>query len=208
MKKFILYLSFSLLSVGLKAQDDELLKWNVSIGVGAPNMSRYSSFINKTFKTKPDYSIKGKGPFHFKVEYRPNWWLGVGLNVNHSSYTINYTMDNYLNTSTGVYMPNLITIKNSSTAFNVRGNLHLLNPKNYGPQGDIYWGIGLGFKAGKLKVGAQYPEATPSISFPNLWPIGIETTLGVKYYLTPNIGAYAELGLAKSIIQIGATAAF
>ena len=194
--------------MGLKAQDDELLKWNVSIGVGAPNMSRYSSFINKTFKTKPDYSIKGKGPFHFKVEYRPNWWLGVGLNVNHSSYTINYTMDNYLNTSTGTYMPNSIVVKNTSTAFNVRGNLHLLNPKHYGPQGDIYWGIGLGFKASKLKVSPQYSENSPKFSLPNLLPIGFETTLGVKYYLTPNIGAYAELGFAKSIIQIGATAAF
>ena len=54
MKNFIIFLSFILLSIGLKAQNDELLKWNVSVGIGAPNMSRYSGFINKTFKTKPD----------------------------------------------------------------------------------------------------------------------------------------------------------
>jgi hypothetical protein len=209
MKNFILFLSFTLLSVGIKAQNDELLKWNVSIGLGAPNMSRYSEFVNKTFKIKPNYDIKGKGPFHLKVEYRPIWWLGVGLNVNHSSYKITYLVENYTNTN-GDVIPNIVTIKNASTAFNIRGNLHLLNPKHYGPQGDIYWGIGLGYKIGRYKASAQFmnPNPIPTLSFPNLLPIGFETTLGVKYYFTPNIGAYAELGFAKSIIQIGATAAF
>ncbi len=208
-KKILLFLNLLVFACFLKAESEEPLKWNISIGVGAPNLSRYSGFINKTFKNKPDYNITGKGPFHFKVEYRPMWWLGLGLNVNHSQFKISYLLDNYRN-SNGDLVPNLITIKNTSTAFNLRANLHLLNPEHYGSRGDIYWGLGLGIKAGKIKIGAQYTDqdATPSISFPNLLPIGFETTFGIKYYITPNIGAYAELGFAKSIIQIGATAAF
>lgn len=206
MKKLVICLSILVLSFGANAQDDELLKWNVSLGVGAPNLSRYSNFIAKTIKEKANYDVSGKGPFHFKVEYRPIWWLGVGMNVNHMSYKATYTVD-YTNTN-GDNVPNHITVSNSNTAFNIRGNLHLLNPEHYGSQGDIYWGMGLGYKAGKFKVSGEYADGTPKITLPNLIRLGFETTVGVKYYITPHIGAYAELGFAKSIIQLGATAAF
>ena len=33
--------------------------------------------------------------------------------------------------------------------------------------------------------------------------LGLESTLGIRYFVTKNIGIYTEVGFAKSIIQFG-----
>ena len=61
---------------------------------------------------------------------------------------------------------------------------------------------------GKLNVSSQYSAFTPSIKLPNLSKIGFETTIGMRYFLTENIGVYAEFGPAKSLIQGGLSVRF
>ncbi len=195
-----------LVSSNIYAETDEPLKWNVSAGFGVPNLSRYSKLVGLPSDPK-SFQRSGKGPFYLKAEYKPEWWFGIGLNINHMSYKVTYIDDNYTN-SNGMKVPNKVTVNNVNTAFNMRANLHVFNPKHYGTKADVYWGIGIGYKVGKLKVSSEYSEATPTITLPNLLKIGFETTFGMKYYFTDHIGAFGEIGLAKSIFQFGVTGAF
>jgi len=128
------------------------------------------------------------------------------VNINHMSYHVSYT-DDILDTVNGVILPNNIDIRSNNTAVNLRGNLHFINPEK-NDKLDIYMGIGFGLRFGKFNVSSQYAEFTPSVKLPNLSKIGFETTLGARYFLTDNIGVYAEFGPAKSLIQGGLSVRF
>lgn len=200
MKKALFFILFSLYFLKPQAQSTVENPHYISIGAGAPNMA--VSFFN-IYDTKKNFQIEGKGPYHFKYEYKVANFLGLGLNINNASYKVTYT-DDFFDTSKGVIMPNNITISNNNTAFNLRANLHFINiEKNEFI--DAYWGFGLGLKFGGLKVSSSYQGANPSIKLPNISKIGIESTLGVRFMPIKNIGIYAEVGLAKSIIQGGIT---
>ncbi len=204
MMKCILWLFFFLGISNIRAENDEPLKWNVSIGIGAPNPVRYISFIGID-KVANNYKAVGSVPFHLKGEYKVKWWMGLGLNINHISYKSTFT-HKFINTN-GDKVDNQITVTNNSTAFNLHANFHFLNPKNY-TKSDFYWGLGMGYKAGKFKVSTQYEEDRYSVTLPSIIKFGFETTFGYRYFFTENLAAYTELGLAKSFVQIGITAAF
>lgn len=200
MKKTIILLIISIIVVNTQAQSGVENPHYISVGAGAPNMA--VSFFN-IYDSKKNFQVEGKGPYHFKYEYKFTNILGFGLNVNNASYRITYT-DDYFDTSKGIVMPNNITISNNNTAFNLRGNLHFINiEKNEFI--DVYWGFGIGLKFGGLKVSSSYQGANPSIKLPNISKIGLESTLGVRFMPIKNIGIYAEIGLAKSIMQGGIT---
>ncbi len=200
MKKSLLLLILSFCFANSQAQSTVENPHYISIGVGAPNMA--VSFFN-IYDTKMNFKVEGKGPYHFKYEYRLNNFLGFGMNVNNASYKVTYTED-FFDTSLGKFMPNNITISNNNTAFNLRGNLHFINPEK-NEFIDVYWGFGLGLKFGGLKVSSSYQGANPSIKLPNISKIGLESTLGIRYSPIKNISIYSEIGLAKSIFQGGIT---
>ena len=67
---------------------------------------------------------------------------------------------------------------------------------------DPYWGIGAGYKTGKWTFDSNDPDFGKT-AFKTPIPFGFETTVGLRYYFTDMIGFYAELGIAKSVIQGG-----
>ncbi len=198
-----IHLVFLFAAVSLNAQSDITFKNTLSIGAGFPNLP--VAFFN-IYESKKNFNVDGKGPYHFKYENRVNTFLSVGLNVNNMSYHVSY-VDDVLDTVNGIILPNNIDIKSNNTAFNVRANLHFINPEK-NKDLDIYLGMGLGLRFGKLNVSSQYSEFTPSIKLPNISKIGFETTLGVRYFLTDNIGLYTEFGAAKSLVQGGLSVRF
>ena len=42
----------------------------------------------------------------------------------------------------------------------------------------------------------------------NVIPLGFESTIGLRYLFTDNIGAYMELGWSKSLMQFGVVGRF
>lgn len=193
-----------LLAAGsLSAQSDAPLKHTLSLGAGFPNLP--VAFFN-IYDSKRNFNVDGKGPYHIKYENRINSFLGLGLNINNMSYHVSYTED-VLDTVNGIILPNNIDIRSNNTAFNVRCNLHFINPEK-NKDLDVYMGMGLGLRFGKLNVSSQYSAFTPSIKLPNLSKIGFETTIGMRYFLTENIGVYTEFGPAKSLIQGGLSVRF
>jgi hypothetical protein len=168
----------------------------VSIGAGFPNLPKfYFSYLN----TEKNYSAMGTGPFHLKYENRVKPWLGLGLSINHMTYLISYSQD-VLDTNLGRVYPNKINISSNNTAFNARANIHFLNPEK---KNDLYLGLGIGIRTGKLIIDSEFKAYQPKLDLPSLSRLGMEMTLGYRHFFDDNLGIYAELGLAKSIFQFG-----
>lgn len=203
MRSTLLLLAMGFMAYTANAQSDAGFKHTLSFGAGAPNLPVL--FFN-IYDSKDNFKTEGKGPYHLKYENRINNFLSLGLNINNMSYHVSYT-EKVLDTVNGVILPNNIDIRSNNTSFNVRGNLHFINPEK-NDKLDVYMGIGLGLRFGKLKVSSQYESFTPSIKLPNLSRIGFEGTIGMRYFLADNIGVYAEFGPAKSLIQGGLSLRF
>ena len=168
----------------------------VSIGAGFPNLPKFFfSYLN----TEKNYTARGTGPFHLKYENRVKPWLGVGLSINHMTYSISYSQD-VLDTNLGRVYPNKINISSNNTAFNARANIHFLNPEK---KNDLYLGLGIGIRTGKLIIDSEFKAYQPKLDLPSLSRLGMEMTLGYRHFFDDNLGIYAELGLAKSIFQVG-----
>ncbi|HEY1047388.1 MAG TPA: hypothetical protein VGF79_13160 [Bacteroidia bacterium] len=179
-------------------------KHTISLGIGAPNMT--VSLFNIFNNYNNNFSAKGTGPFHLKYENRIHPHMSIGLNINSASYDIRY-VDNVLDTNKGTIVPNNVRIKGRNTAFNIRYNVHFLKPENF-PKFDCYFGLGLGMRFGKPVLSSEYSYYTPSLKLPNFSVIGLESTLGMRYFFTDHIGVYTEIGLAKSIVQLGLSGRF
>jgi Outer membrane protein beta-barrel domain len=200
MKKALLILIFSFAILKAGAQE---LRHTVSFGAGFPNLPR---LLFNTFTSKDDYQSTGTGPYHLKYEYRVNRWFGGVISINHMTYSVAYK-EKHLDTALGRIVPNNIKISSNSTSINLRGNLHLINPENH-EKTDLYLGLGLGYRAGKQIVSADYQDNVPSIDLGSLYRLGFETTLGFRYFFDDNLGIYTELGYAKSILQFGFSGRF
>lgn len=201
MKTKIKALIIALASLNL-LHAQETGRHNISLGVGFPNL--VSTFLN-IYDVEKDYTVTGSGPFHAKYEYRAANHIGVGLSINQISSRVSYTKD--FVDDNGTLIHNHIIIRNNSTAVNIRTNVHFLSLENH-PRTDFYFGIGVGYKLGGIKITADYVEGAPSVRLPSLWHLGVETTFGYRHFFTDNIGIYGELGIAKSIIQGGIVGRF
>lgn len=175
----------------------------VSVGAGFPNLPKF--FFNY-LNTEKNFKATGTGPFHLKYENLVKPWLGLGLSINHMTYSVSYSQD-VLDTNLGRVYPNKINISSNNTAFNLRANIHFLNSEKT-KKNDLYWGMGIGFRTGKLIIDSEYKDYQPKLDLPSLSRLGFEASLGYRHFFDENLGLYAELGLAKSIFQFGFTGRF
>lgn len=192
---------FLILSTQLVQAQEQ--RHTVSAGVGFPNLPRL--FFNY-LGTEKGFSSTGTGPYHLKYEYRAKPWYGIGLSINNMSFTVNYT-NNHIDTFSGRLVPNKVKISGNNTSFNIRNNFHLINPEN-NEKFDLYVGLGIGYRAGKINVESEYEGAAGDIDLPNVFKFGFEISVGLRYFLDENIGFYTELGAAKSVIQGGMSLRF
>ena len=185
--------------------DEKLPVFKVSLGIGSPNLVRYTTFFN-VYKGQPGYETKSLGPFHLKLEYRLKWWLGLGINVNYMSYGLSY-IDRAFDPNVGA-VDNKVRIRNTNTAVNLRSNFYFFNPEKRTTKSELYLGAGLGYKFGKFKVTSEYEEYTPKVTFNDLYKFGFEATCGYRYNFSKHLAVYSEIGVAKSIFQLGLTGRF
>lgn len=181
-------LTFAVASV-VNAQTFEEGNKIISIGYGTPNLGKS---ILKTYETNEEYKVKGLGPLHAKFEYGITDKIGIGLSINHVNYSATWVETNSSNQSYDY------KFARNSTAFNARLNFHFGESNVIDP----YFGFGLGYKTTSNKWTTNDPTFE-NVSLGGLFPLGFETTFGIRAYFTPNIGAFAEVGVAKSVIQGG-----
>ncbi len=148
-----------------------------------------------------NYSTKGIGPLHFRGEIGLSKFIGLGLSVNYESYGGKWTRLYYVaSPSPGheQYFNESFTV----TSFSVmpRFNFHF----SVTSQVDPYFGVGAGYKSTIYKFHSEFSNATNNnAQEAGPFPVGFETTIGIRYYLSDSFGMYLETGLAKSLIQGG-----
>ena len=98
-----------------------------------------------------------------------------------------------------------VTLKHTSFSIIVRGNFHYF-PSN--ERLDVYSGIGVGYRSGSYQWSESANGKYPIDNLKNRTPLAVDVTSGIRYFITPQIGAYLELGLAKSFAQAGFTVKF
>lgn len=163
--------------------------------------------LNSTFDTYSDLDYSSLGPLYFKFEHAVSDNIGLGLNVayagNDWSYKYDYSdVDANGNAVTRQYVA---TQKRTTYSILARFNYHFGSNDRLDP----YLGLGLGYRNANWTYSTTDPSGSESgVDLPNLVPLGFELTFGARYFFTDNIGAYMEVGAAKSILQAGLSVKF
>ncbi len=155
----------------------------VSLGYGLGNV--WISFLKKNYNTQ-DYQISAIGPFDASAEFFVHQRISTGLSFAYSK--IKGNLARFL-------VDEQLTI---FTAF-VRANYHFGRYKKLDP----YAGLGAGY------VRAVYTNSLgiPSNNVPGNFDYSVQ--LGVRYYVKPHLGLYAELGYVNgSFAQVGVVCKF
>lgn len=172
---------------------------SVQAGYGIGN---FVQAIFKTYETNySDYNFTGIGPLFLKYEYAVSDKIGIGLNMSYIGAKVSYTDRTYITTSGDFYKE---TITWSSISALARMNLHFGDNDKFDP----FWGFGMGYRTATWKYDDNDPTYDNTVSVKNYIPFGFETTVGARFYLTDNIGIYAETGLAKAVFQGGLSIKF
>lgn len=161
-----------------------------SVGYGFPNLNK--SIFN-AYNIEDNFTVKGMGPLHAKFEYGISEKIGIGLSMNHVSASVGF--DDFDDIDQKTYNYKLAW---NNTKINARLNFHFANTDKL----DVYWGFGFGYGFGSYKWTTTDPDFNDN-KLEVLIPIGFESTIGARYYVTDNIGIYSEVGFAKSIVQFG-----
>lgn len=174
-------------------EEYEIPRHIISFGYGWPY---WVGTIFDTYALEENYKSTSLGPLYLKYEQMVSEELGLAVNVAYASSELSYTEDSYdLNNSIYEYK-----IERYTYSILARLNYYFGQDERF----DGYVGLGLGYRYAKWKYDTNDPNVD-RINFPNLFPFGFETTFGGRYMITKNIGIYAELGLAKSLMQAGVT---
>jgi opacity protein-like surface antigen len=173
---------------------------HLSLGYG---LATWTGAILDAYEGYGDYSHSATGPIHIKFEYGVSEKMGVGLNLAYVVHKMKYNYDDFdTNGNPVVYTE---TTDYTTWSALMRLNWHFGDIDHFDP----YWGIGVGYRSGKWKVTSNDPTGeTSGTEVDEPIPFGFESTIGARYHFTDNFGAYMEVGLAKSVLQVGATMRF
>jgi hypothetical protein len=197
----ILLISISILPL-LRAQDGGLERGNIMIsgGVGFLSLEGVALSFVQNFLDKKTTAVTTSvsRPLFFKGEYMVSDYLGVGLNVNYSTFGANFKIDTFYKGSVDM----------NRTSILLRGNAHFAKLIPNGESWDPYIGASFGYQRMKLNYLDDSPYTPIDGGLVVPLPVSFELTAGVRYFFFPNIGSYLEVGITRAFVQIGVTAKF
>lgn len=206
MKKTILALStiaLSFLSMNSSAQAFQDGDKIISAGYGIATTGR--AVLKSLEMNGAEIDITGHNPIYGKFEFAISDKWGIGLNYFNSSIGFKQTYTWETTDGLGNVQSNKYTDEYAYKvqAFSVRFNRHWEVTEEF----DVYFGFGGGPKMGKLTAKSDNPDFIES-EFSTPVPFAMECTMGARYYFTPNIGLYTEIGMARSFMQGGLVVKF
>lgn len=164
----------------------------ISVGYGAPSILR--AFL-KYNNTRSEYTVKGWGPYMFKIDWMFHRRWSVGINGSYNFSRLSWMDDGW---DTVIHAKRLYEygIEAEELAATLRVNYHFLIRKTI----DLYAGVGAGYGKFALGTYTEAPVNQFSVAYEFPKPLSLEATLGGRYYITKWLGLYAEVGLGKSWI--------
>jgi hypothetical protein len=188
----------------LHAQDAAVQQGNVMLSGGPGFVSLEGvaqTFITNVISLKSTYTdltTTASIPILVKGEYMISDYIGLGLNVNYSTFKASFKVDKIYNGS--------VEMTRSSIILRTNGHLgKLISDDN--KSWDPFIGLGLGYQNILLNY-TDNQTLTPDPSFTVPFPVTFEATAGIRYFMIPNVGAYLELGVSRAFVQVGITAKF
>ncbi|HEY0976222.1 MAG TPA: outer membrane beta-barrel protein [Flavobacteriales bacterium] len=166
-----------------------------SIGLGY-GFGTFLGGLSSNFDQFGEVKYKGTGPLYFKFEHGVSDRIGLGVNVAYATNQWDYTYTS----DSSTYKE---TTKRSTYSVLARFNYHFGNSDRFDP----YLGLGLGYRNAKWTV-EDSGSGTSGVELKSLMPFGMELTIGARYFFSPNIAGYLEVGGAKSVAQVGVSAMF
>ena len=184
MKKLILATAIGLLSICSQAQSFQKNDLVLSGGLGR---SIFSTASWNAYQTIPGFRSSFLQPITLKAEYAITDEIGLGFSTVYSAATARWED----NSNTYEYGFNKLSIT-------PRLNIHFLRKKVI----DMYIGGGIGYKTGEYRIKSTDPAFSPNNSL-GVIPISLEASLGIRAYITPDLGAFAEFGAGHGYLQFG-----
>lgn len=182
------------------AQDDEGGAYSqgsstISLGYGFGNIWKKLFKLSSTFSGGA-YKTSATGPFSLTYEYGVAEKISVGLALGYSQVKGVYTDPDDADFNYTEKLTNMSAI--------ARANYHFGSSDKFDP----YIGLGLGYY--NFKYETKYSDGTETGNvFAIPGSFGFNGQLGAKYYFSPNIGVFAEVGyVVGGIGQIGVTFKF
>jgi hypothetical protein len=174
--------------------------WSVGYGVGA-----WLDVVENSLNDNGNYNslrTTSTGPIYGKIEYGITDEYGIGINMAYVGREWNYNEE--YNDGSGNTTNYLTTVSYSSFSFLLRLNRHFSDNDKL----DAYWGYGIGYRSGTYKQSSLNPNYKQNSEYKDLFPLGMDCTIGIRFYFTPKIGLYLETGMAKSVLQFGLSGQF
>ena len=138
------------------------------------------------------------GPIYAKIEFPVTLKSSISFCFAYIDISANWSENIQKMGST---VTNDVTVKMVSKSAILRYNWHFMKDERF----DSYFGIGLGYRFGEItyqQSNSNFWNGVARLDGPISTP-GFESTFGFRYFLTHSIGIYSEVGIAKSIFQIG-----
>lgn len=184
MKKIILAAAIGFMSFGAQAQSFQKNDLILSGGLGR---SIFSTASWSTYQTIPSFRSTFLQPITLKAEYAITDEIGLGFSTVYSAATARWDDNTYSYESSY-----------NKLSITPRLNIHFLRKKVV----DMYIGGGIGYKTGEYRFKSTDPAFSPSSSL-GVIPISLEASLGIRAYITPDLGAFAEFGAGHGYLQFG-----
>jgi opacity protein-like surface antigen len=174
-------------------------KFVISAGYGFPNLGKaVIQAVIDASHNPTNVKATSIGPLHFRAEYALSDGVGLAASINYISAGVKWTS---MNDTTLMLYDN--SLSRSSLSVLARLNFHFAVSEHVDP----YFGIGAGYKGVTWSIKSADPNVN-NYSIKPFSPFGFETTIGVRFYITEGFGFYTEIGLAKSLMQVGLVGSF
>jgi opacity protein-like surface antigen len=206
MKKVLFVSALFLFAVSSKsiAQDDNGGAWGgqgtivVNAGYGFGNIWKNLFKFGSLYTSN---SVKATGPLALGFEYGVAEKIGIGLQLGYSQIKSTATDKDGIAPGKDY----IETSKLTAIQALARANYHFGSSAKFDP----YIGLGVGYGNFKFSVTDNDPASVSTFNISVPGAFGFSGALGARYYFSPNIGIYAEVGyVSGSVAQAGLVAKF
>ncbi len=146
------------------------------------------------YKQWDGYKSSTLGPLYANFEKGINERLALGFSIVYASRKIDYRFSNGAGADTIDYnfKFNASTLEVFFTVTKHFGNFERFDP---------YYRAGLGYRKGFYTASSDGPYQNTSTF--KVFPLGFLFTIGAQYYIIENLGVFAEIGYASTLLLTG-----
>lgn len=175
----------------------------ISLGYGIPN---YSGALFSDLKDRlNEFDQSGLGPIFLKYDYAITDHISMGLTTRFSTSVLEYPVIGVAYDSDGnptAQNTNYVHSQQQvSIAAMARFNYHFGTSRRWDP----YAGMGLGYGYHIFSIDLDGDLGGNELTASRLSPIAMEITAGARFFITPKLAVYGELGFSQSLANLGIT---